>query len=119
MLGRRDVATETAWTRTPGQGLGPDRWYSVGRLNFSLTEGRMVDSLLGLEYDGGCWIGRIAFERIQSTVSTSTSRLLFQLEFIGLARVGASPLNALRNNIPRYQNLRDSTVEPSRFQHYE
>jgi LPS-assembly protein len=119
LLGRRDVDTETAWTRTPGQGLGPDRWYSVGRLNFSLTEGRMVDSLLGLEYDGGCWIGRIAFERIQSTVSTATSRLLFQLEFIGLARVGASPLNALRTNIPRYQNLRDSTVEPSRFQHYE
>ncbi len=119
LLGRHDAATETAWTRTPGQGLGPDRWYSVGRLNFSLTEGRMVDSLLGLEYDGGCWIGRIAFERIQSTVSTATSRLLFQLEFIGLARVGASPLNALRTNIPRYQNLRDSTVEPSRFQHYE
>lgn len=119
LLGRRDAAAESAWTRTPGQGLGPDRWYSVGRLNFSLTEGRMVDSLLGLEYDGGCWIGRIAFERIQSTVSTATSRLLFQLEFIGLARVGASPLNALRNNIPRYQNLRDSTVEPSRFQHYE
>jgi len=119
LLGRRDAAEESAWSRTPGQGLGPDRWYSVGRLNFSLTESRMVDSLLGLEYDGGCWIGRIAFERIQSTVSTSTSRLLFQLEFIGLARVGASPLNALRNNIPRYQNLRDSTVEPSRFQHYE
>ncbi len=119
LLGRRDAATESAWTRTPGQGLGPDRWYSVGRLNFSLTEGRMVDSLLGLEYDGGCWIGRIAFERIQSTVSTATSRLLFQLEFVGLARVGASPLNSLRNNIPRYQNLRDSTVEPSRFQHYE
>jgi LPS-assembly protein len=119
LLGRRDAATESAWSRTPGQGLGPDRWYSVGRLNFSLTEGRMVDSLLGLEYDGGCWIGRVAFERIQSTVSTATSRLLFQLEFIGLARVGASPLNALRNNIPRYQNLRDSTVEPSRFQHYE
>jgi LPS-assembly protein len=52
-------------------------------------------------------------------VSTASSRLLFQLEFIGLARVGASPLNALRNNIPRYQNLRDSTVETSRFQHYE
>lgn len=119
LLGRRDATAESAWTRTPGQGLGPDRWYSVGRLNFSLTEGRMVDSLLGLEYDGGCWIGRIAFERIQSTVTTATSRLLFQLEFIGLARVGASPLNALRNNIPRYQNLRDSNVEPSRFQHYE
>ncbi len=119
VLGRSDPAAETAWTRTPGQGLGPDRWYSVGRLNFSLTEGRLVDSLLGFEYDGGCWIGRIAFERIQSTVSTASSRLLFQLEFIGLARVGASPLNSLRNHIPRYQYLRDNTVQPSRFQHYE
>ena len=117
--GHSDPDAETAWTRTPGQGLGPDRWYSVGRLNFSLTEGRLVDSLLGFEYDGGCWIGRIAFERIQSTVKTASSRLLFQLEFIGLARVGASPLNALRNNIPRYQYLRDNTVQPSRFQHYE
>lgn len=119
LLGRSDGASENAWTRTPGQGLGPDRWYSVGRLNFSLTESRLVDSLLGFEYDGGCWIGRIAFERIQSTVTTASSRLLFQLEFIGLARVGASPLNALRNNIPRYMTLRDNPSQPSRFQHYE
>ncbi len=119
VLGRHHANTETAWTRTPGQGLGPDRWYSVGRLNFSLTDRRIVDSLLGLEYDAGCWIGRIAFERTQSTVSTATSRLLFQLEFIGLARVGASPLNALRNQIPRYQHLRDNIAPPSRFQHYE
>lgn len=119
LFGRQSAQAESAWTRTPGQGLGPDRWYSVGRLNFSLTEGRMVDSLLGFEYDAGCWIGRIAFERIQSTVTTATSRLLFQMEFIGLARVGASPLNALRNNIPRYMNLRDKPPQPSRFQHYE
>ena len=119
LLGRRDPQAESAWTRTPGQGLGPDRWYSVGRMNFSMTERRLVDSLLGFEYDGGCWLGRIAFERLQSTVSTATSRLLFQLEFIGLARVGASPLTALRNNIPRYQNLRENFAAPSRFQNYE
>lgn len=117
--GRRDPQAETPWTRSPGQGLGPDRWYTVGRLNFSVTESRLVDSLLGFEYDGGCWLGRIAFERLQSTVTTATSRLLFQLEFIGLARVGASPLTSLRNNIPRYQNLRDNFSAPSRFQHYE
>lgn len=119
LLGRRDPDAETAWTRAAGQGLGPDRWYTVGRLNFSLKERRMVDSLLGFEYDGGCWLGRIVFERLQSTVSTATTRLLFQLEFSGLARVGASPLTALRQNIPRYQNLRDNFVAPSRFQNYE
>ncbi len=124
LLGRTDRQAETAWSRTPGQGLGPDRWYTVGRLNYSLKERSLVDTLVGLEYDAGCWIGRIAFERRPTNISSSstgsaTSRILFQLEFIGLARVGISPLKSLSDNIPRYQYLRDSTVQPSRFQHYE
>jgi len=124
LVGRTDRQAETAWSRTPGQGLGPDRWYTVGRLNYSLKERSLVDTLVGLEYDAGCWIGRIAFERRPTNTTTTstgsaTSRILFQLEFIGLARVGISPLKSLSDNIPRYQYLRDSTVQPSRFQHYE
>ncbi len=119
LVGRRNSATESVWTRTAGQGLGPDRWFTVGRMNFSLAEGRLVESLMGLEYDAGCWIGRIVFERNQRSISTANTRLFFQLELIGLARVGASPLMALRNSIPRYQNLRDNTLQPSRFQNYE
>jgi LPS-assembly protein len=127
LVGNTDHQAETAWSRTPGQGLGPDRWYSVGRLNYSLKERSLVDTLFGLEYDAGCWLGRIAFERLQTNISniivnnstSATSRILFQLEFIGLARVGVSPLKSLSDNIPRYQYLRDSTVQPSRFQHYE
>jgi LPS-assembly protein len=103
----------------PGQGLGPGRWYSVGRMNFSLKDNRMVDSIYGFEFDAGCWLGRVVFERLQSTVSTSTSRLLFQLEFVGLARIGSSPLKTLRDNIPRYQFLREDTAPPSRFLQYE
>ena len=124
LVGNTDRQAETAWSRTPGQGLGPDRWYTVGRLNYSLKERSLVDTLLGLEYDAGCWLGRVAFQRLQTNISTAsatsaTSRILFQLEFIGFARVGVSPLKSLSDNIPRYQYLRDSTVQPSRFQHYE
>lgn len=119
LIGRKNAAAESAWTRTPGQGLGPDRWYTVGRMNFSLKESRLVESLIGLEYDAGCWIGRIVFENNQRSITTANTRLLFQLELIGLARVGSSPLIALRNNIPRYQNLRDNPLQPSRFQNYE
>jgi len=124
LMGATDRQAETAWTRTPGQGLGPDRWYTVGRLNYSLKERSLVDTIVGLEYDAGCWLGRIAFERLQTNISnisanSATSRILFQLEFIGFARVGASPLKSLSDNIPRYQFLRDSAVQPSRFQHYE
>jgi LPS-assembly protein len=124
MVGNTDRQADSAWSRAPGQGLGPDRWYTVGRLNYSLKERSLVDTLLGLEYDAGCWIGRVAFQRLQTNItsvsaSNATSRILFQLEFIGLARVGISPLKSLSDNIPRYQYLRDSTVQPSRFQHYE
>lgn len=119
LWGGADRETESAWSRTRGQGLGPDRWYSVGRMNFSLTEKRLVDTIIGFEYDAGCWLGRVVFERLQSTVSTASTRLMFQLEFVGLARVGSSPLQSLRNNISNYQFLRDHTEQPSRFQSYE
>lgn len=124
LVGQADRAAESAWSRTPGQGLGPDRWYAVGRLNYSLKERSLVDTLVGLEYDGGCWLGRIAFESRRTNFSnvittTATNRLLFQLEFVGLGRVGISPLKTLKDNIPRYQYLRDGAVQPSRFQHYE
>ena len=119
LWGGGDREAESAWSRTRGQGLGPDRWYSVGRMNFSLSEKRLVDTILGFEYDAGCWLGRIVFERLQSTLSTSNTRLLFQMEFVGLARVGSSPLQSLRTNITNYQYLRDSTAQPSRFQSYE
>jgi LPS-assembly protein len=104
---------------TPGQGLGEDRWYSVGRMNFSLKDRKMVDTLLGFEYDAGCWLGRVVFERLQSTSSTSRSRILFQLEFVGMARVGSSPLKTLRDNIPRYQYLREDLAPTSRFTTYD
>jgi LPS-assembly protein len=105
--------------RSGGQGLGAERWYSVGRMNYSLQDRKPVDTLIGFEYDAGCWIGRIVLERLQSTVAMATTRLLFQLELVGFARVGASPLDSLRNNIPRYQFLRDTTTTPSRFLHYD
>jgi LPS-assembly protein len=104
---------------TPGQGLGADRWYSVGRMNFSLKDRKLVDTLLGFEYDAGCWLGRVVYERLQSTTTTSRSRILFQLEFVGLARVGSSPLKTLRDNIPRYQYLREDLAPTSRFNSYD
>ena len=108
--------------RNGGQGLGAERWYSVGRMNFSLQENRLVDTIIGFEYDAGCWLGRVVLERLQSTVASANTRLMFQLELVGFASagVGANPLQSLRNNIPRYQFLRDTTTAaPSRFMNYE
>ncbi len=103
-----------------GQGQGKGRWYSVGRFNFSLKDNRQVDTILGVEYDGGSWLSRVAVERLQTTTNTANKRILFQMEFVGFARVGSSPLSILQRNVPRYQLLREKiTTEPSRYSNYE
>jgi LPS-assembly protein len=102
-----------------GQGEGEGRWYSVGRLNFSLYDRRLVDSVLGFEYDAGCWLGRIVLDRLQNGTSTANTRILFQLEFVGFTRIGSSALQALKQNIPHYQYLREQVTPPSRFSNYE
>lgn len=103
----------------PGRGLGPGHWYSVGRVNVSLKERRVVDLIAGFEYDAGCWIGRIVLERLQQSRTSANQRILFQLEFSGFSRLGSNPLQTLRDNIPRYQFLREQINPPSRFERYD
>lgn len=102
-----------------GQGQGVGRWYTVGRMNFSLRDGKLVDSVLGFEYDGGCWLGRVVLDRLQTGTSTSNNRILFQLEFVGFSRLGSNPLETLKRSIPRYQFLRETVTSPSRFSNYD
>ena len=82
-------------------------WYSVGRINYSTSDSRVTDSVLGLEYDAGCWIGRVVAERLSTGRSEATTRLLLQLELVGLSRLGSNPLQVLKDNIPGYRLLRD------------
>jgi len=102
-----------------GRGQGAGRWYTVGRLNYSVPDKKFVDLVLGFEYDGCCWIGRVVLERSQQSASTNSTRLLFQLEFVGFSRIGSNPLKTLKANIPRYQYLREQSVTPSRFTNYD
>ncbi len=102
-----------------GRGLGEGHWYSVGRLNFSLADRKLVDAVIGLEYDAGCWLARFVVEQLQTSLASANQRIMFQLEFVGFARVGANPLKSLKDNIPRYQYLREQTSTPSRFSNYD
>ena len=52
-----------------GRGQGEGRYYSVGRMNYSLNERRLVDTILGVEYDAGCWLARVVLERVQTSTS--------------------------------------------------
>ena len=103
----------------PGRGLGAPRWYSVGRVNYSRIDKKIADLVTGFEYDAGCWVGRVVLERLQTSETQSNKRILFQLEFVGFSRLGASPLQTLSESVPRYQYLRQDIQAPSRFQNYD
>ena len=81
--------------------------YSVGRVSYSLKDSRIIDSVLGAEYDAGCWIGRLVAERLSTGRSEATTRLMLQLELVGLSRLGSNPLQVLKDNIPGYRLLRE------------
>jgi LPS-assembly protein len=102
-----------------GRGLGEGRWYSVARMNYNMVDKKAVESVIGFEYDAGCWLSRTVIERLQIAEGLARQRILFQLEFVGLSRVGTNAMGSLRTNVPRYQPLRQPTMTPSRFGNYE
>ena len=103
----------------PGRALGPNQWYSVGRINYSMPDRKVVDLVAGFEYDAGCWLGRVVLQRLQTSTTASSESILFQLEFSGFSRVGASSLQSIQTNVPGYRYLREEIVPPSRFPTYD
>jgi LPS-assembly protein len=106
------------WSSQPASGRGASggsdtggsctgSWYAVGRVNYSLKDSRVTDSLLGAEYDAGCWIARAVAKRLSTGASQATTGLMLQLELVGLSRIGSNPLKVLKDNIPGYRLLRD------------
>jgi LPS-assembly protein len=93
--------------------------YSVGHVNYSTHDSRVTDSIVGFEYDAGCWIGRVVVERLSTGRSEATTRLLLQLELIGLSRLGSNPLRVLKDNVPGYQLLRDERTTNPPFTPYD
>lgn len=98
-----------------------DRWYGVGRLNYSLANDYanrpgykqiiappkqgLSEGLLGLEYKADCWIFRVVAQRIPTATGQATTSLFFQLELSGLTKLGSDPMEALRTSIPGYQAI--------------
>lgn len=94
-------------------------WYGVGRVNYSIKDSRIVESLAGFEYNGGCWIIRGVMQRFATGAGGGATNAVFiQLELNGFSRIGANPLEALRRNIPGYTRL-NQTVPPGRAFDFE
>lgn len=101
----RDIDVSAQWPIT-------NRWYGVARHNYSIAERRLVEGLAGVEYNGGCWIGRLVFQRIATNVSRTRTALFFQLELSDFSRIGSNPLDALKRSIPGYGQINQSAADP-------
>jgi LPS-assembly protein len=100
----RDQLTQPGLAQIDISGQWPvfDGWHAVGRFNYSTKDRRMVESVAGLEYDGGCWVGRVVVQRLATQTQRSNTALFFQLELNGFAKVGSNPLEILKRNVPGY-----------------
>jgi LPS-assembly protein len=87
-------------------------WNAVGRYNYSTKERRVVETIGGMEYDGGCWTARLVLQRLAAQADTSTSAIFFQLELSEIARIGSNPLDLLKRSIPGYGIINQPTADP-------
>ena len=94
-------------------------WSGVGRYNYSVYDGRLVEGLAGFEYNAGCWISRIVVQRFASATGIFTSAVFLQLELNGLSRIGSNPLETLKRNIPGYSRVNQTRPDSRQFDFYE
>ncbi len=77
-------------------------WIGLARWNHSLRDSRLLEGLVGIEYNAGCWATRFVMHRFASATQEYVNALFLQLELNGVSRIGASPLDLLRQNVTGY-----------------
>ncbi len=99
------------------------RLSSVARVNYDMHLHRLIAGLVGFQYDADCWSIGVAFEKYtnetSSTVPSSGSRVLMQLQFKGLSKIDNGLLNQFRENVPGYTPPPGGDAPVSKFTDYE
>jgi LPS-assembly protein len=81
----------------------------LARYNWSILDRKLLEGLVGFEYNAGCWqVRAVAHRFITSTQQYSTS-FQIQLELSGLSRIGINPLETIRQNISGYRRTDEIT----------
>ena len=101
------------------------RWYGVGRVSYALrsygvgqavnpsTGSKLIESLIGLEYQADCWVFRMGAQRFVTAAQETSTPIFFQLELNGLSRLGlGNPLESFNKSIPGYTRLNTGIGRP-------
>ena len=82
-------------------------WTLLARSNYSLRDRRLLEGLLGVEYNQGCWELRLVAHRFATAAEKYSNSIQFQLELKGLSKLGINPLETLKQNISGYRRSDD------------
>ncbi len=92
-----------------GQWPLSNHWRAIGRLNYSLQDGKTLESIAGLEYNQSCWTLRFVAQRFTVAQQDANTGLFMQLELNEFISVGVDPINALKQSVPSYTKLNEKT----------
>ncbi len=94
--------------------------FGIGRINYSLQENRIAESVAGIEYVGNCcWAARVVAQRYAVARQNATTAMFFQLELTGFGGIGNNPITTLRRTIPGYQLVNPTPARETVFERYE
>jgi LPS-assembly protein len=101
-----------------------ERWYLLGRFNWTLAEiagiqPGLVESLAGAEYREDCWATRVVFQQYVTSAISRTTAVSLQLELSGLAKIGSDPSAILSRSIPGWRVRPDREISTGRYFGYE
>ncbi len=86
-------------------------WHAVGRLNYSLQDGKTLESIAGLEYNQKCWALRLVAQRFTVTTQQANTGIFLQLELNDFVKVGSDPLAMLKKSVSGYNKLNDKPAD--------
>jgi LPS-assembly protein len=89
------------------------RWDMVGRWNYSLQDSRILEAIVGLEYNQSCWTLRLVAQRFATATLQTNTSFFVQLELNELVKVGSDPLSLLRQSVLGYTKLNELPASKS------
>jgi LPS-assembly protein len=76
---------------------------AVARWNFSIPDGRSLETVAGIEYNSCCWAIKFLGRRfLRNTEGDFDHAFFLQVEFKGLAGIGRNTTSFLQQSIPGY-----------------
>jgi len=91
----RQVDASAQWPLAP-------QWQGLARWNYSIRDRRLLEGLVGVEYNKGCWALRLVAHRFATATQQTTNAFFIQLELSGVSSLGSNPLSLLRQSIAGY-----------------